>query len=594
MKIQNYRNIYLALILVFTACSSSKPSNQTTQSQETYPISTDKIVRNIDGKESGTLILSTSGNPETFNPLFTIGVEATKALSPMYLSLYSYNLETYQYEPILVKSHTVSEDGLTYHFKLREGIYWSDGTPFSVDDILFTHKILETEETSGQRYMILQKDNTLPKVSKVDEHTLKVELKEVNVLFLSAFGGIPILPKHKWQKAFDEGKIKDILRIDAKPEDHVGTGPFIINKFVPDQLISYKKNPYYFAFDKNGYRLPYYKKLVRTIVPDMQTMLVKFRNGETDMHEVSVEDFDLLKKEETKSDFTVYDLGPSLANDYLSCLQHPGKRDDGSPIMEPWKYKLFSDKRFRQALSYAIDRKGLIEMLYHGRGYPFSVFSSPGNKTWYPEHLAPYPYDVEKAKTLLKDIGLVDTNNNGIFEYEPGKDIQITLHTNSENQRRIRIGNVLKEDFRKLGLQTRLIPMPFKNLVQLTDFTLNYDCYILGWGGATPPDPVMSKNVILSSGNLHDWHSNQKEPHTSWEAEIDKYMQENQTTLDLKKRIAAWHKIEAIWHEQQPQQMIAVPNKFVALKNKIGNAKPSPYRPYYEWNLDELYDKTQK
>lgn len=582
------------LIVFITAClfACSSPTSQTQQKQDQIPVPKDKIVRDVTGVKGGTLIVSESANLQTLNPAITIGAGDSRALGPVYLSLVGYDLETLEYSPVLAKSYKVSNGGKRFVFKLRQGLQWSDGTPFTMDDVVFSFEIVEKVELADIRNIFAQSDGSLPKFQKIDDSTFQIDFKEVNVLAIAAINGVHILPKHKWGKALEEGRFKDVLKIDTKPEDIVGMGPYIITEITPDQRMVYKRNPYYFVFDKNGQRLPYFNKVVRLVVPDDQTKLVKFRNGETDMHELEISDYDLLAREAKKSDFTIYDKGPALQSDYLSCLQHPGKRKDGTPIMEPWKYKLFSDKRFRQALSHSIDKEGLIKTVYHGRGHAFSTFTMPGDKTFYQKDMPPYAYDLEKAKALLAATGLKDHDGDGILEYEPGKPVSLRIHTNSNNARRIQIGNVIKEDFRKLGLKTRLIPIPFKSLIQLTDFTLDYDCYILGWARGTPPDPITSKNLLLSSGALHDWHAKQKTPHTAWEAEIDRLVGEFQSVFDIKKRVKIWREVEKIWYEQQPQTNIAVPTKYLAVKNKIGNAKPSAYRPHLEWNIDELYDKT--
>ncbi len=560
---------------------------------DNLPVPKDKWVKDITGVSGGTLVLDITGNPQTFNPILSLDKTSHYVWDKIFLGLVSYNLETYTFEPELAKSFEVSSDGLTYTFHIREGARWSDGESLTAKDVLFTFKILAQEENAQARYSMQQTDGSLPVVTQIDAQTVQFKLKEINVLFLAAVGDVRILPEHKYGKAFADGQFAQVLKTNTLPQDIIGSGPFVIDTYVPDQRIAYKKNPYYFAFDKNGTRLPYYNKLVRIIVPDINTRYIKFENGETDMHELEVENYDRLKGKEKNGDFQIHDLGASLETTYFSCLQNPEMRADGvTPIMQPWKYKLFSDKRFRQALSYAVDRDSIVNTIFHGRGKALSSFSSPGNKTWYPQHLKTYRHDPEIAKSLLADAGLKDTDGDGFLEYEVGKKASFTIHTNSENNKRIQIGNIIKEDFKKVGLDVNLLPIPFNSLIDLTDGNLNYDCYIMGWTGATPPDPIMSKNVLLSSGALHDWHANQKTPQTPWEAEIDKYLQLNQNTVDEKKRVEYWHKIEEIWYDQQPQLMIAVPNKFVAIKNKIGNAKPSPYRPYYEWNLEDLYDKT--
>lgn len=565
--------------------------------KDTYPVPKDKLIVDATGVKGGRLILPLEGNLESLNPLLATSAANAKVLkSPVYESLSRLNLQTWNREPALAKSWTISDDGLTYIFNLREGVRWSDGEAFDSDDVIFTYTVICDKNLNvGMRALWEERDGNCPAFKALNKHQIEIKLKNVNVLFEGVVGSSYIIPEHKWGKVYKEGRFAQAMLANEDPADMVATGPFLIDKLVPDQRIVLKRNPYHYRFDKNGVRLPYYDKIVRVIVPDFQTTLVKFRNGELPMHLIRPEEYDLLKAEASKGNYTVYDLGPSYNSYYLVLNQNTKTKKDGTPIVEAKKLKLFSDKRFKQALSYAMDRDSIIKTVFHGRATPMYSFTSPANKKWYNDNIKKYPYDLAKAKALLAAIGLKDSNGDGLLEW-PGttENINFVLKTNAENKQRVQIANLFKTDFKKVGIDIRLNPVPFVSVSANLNQNFEFDAVILGWGSAVPPDPVMSKSVILSSGTKHNWNPKQDKPVTEWEKRIDDLMFVNQTSLDFAKRKKSYDEVQKIWSEELPEIQFLTVNESVAISNNIGNAKPVSIRPYFDWNIFELYDKSLK
>ncbi len=579
--------------LSIISCTKGKDSEP---QKDTYPIPEDKIVFDGSGVVGGKLVLPLEANPHTFNPITLSSVAEQKIMyGPLYLSLEGLNLDTMQEEMLLAKSRAISEDGLTYTYVLRKGLRWSDGQPFSIDDVLFTFQVvMDPNILTGVKDLLKHSDNSFPEVMKVDDTTIKFVLKEKNVLFNSAVGSVYIIPKHKWEKSYKEGNFMNSMLVNIDPAEMPTLGPYMFHSFEPDQRLVLIRNPYYFKFDKNGIRLPYLDKIIRIITPDFNATLVRFQNAETDMHEIRPEEFDLIKKDEKreKDPYTVYELGASYDTTHITLNQNPKKNKDGVPFVEPAKLALFTDKRFKQAISYAIDREGIVKTCFHGRATPIYSFTSPANKGWFNVNQKAYLLDLEKSKALLAEIGLKDTNNDGIVEYNDKTPVKLAIKTNSENHTRIQMGNIIKEDLKKIGIDTSMQPVPFNVLVTSLNDTFDYDAVIMGWGSGVPPDPAMSKNIILSSGRSHQWHPRQEAPHTPWEKRMDELITLNLSSLNIDERKKYWFELLDIWGEELPQIMMVSPNMFVAIKNKFGNTKPVSLRPYFDWNVEELYDKT--
>lgn len=603
------RRIYLSLfafLIVFISVRSpvsgmsvkkeyfDKKENTEAKEEAFKPL--DPFVFNGTGKRGGKIVLPFLNNPKTFNPIIFDDTETEKILKgDLYLGLTGYDYEKMTTYPLLARSLEMSEDGKIYTYKIRRGLKWSDGQPFTVDDVLFTWQVLTDPKTlSKYKDVLKQSDGSFPEIKKIDDETLRFTFKELNVLFQDVLIEIFIIPKHKWEKDFLAGNFMNAMTVATDPKEMPTLGPFVIEKFVADQRLVLRRNPYYFKFDQNGVQLPYFDKVIFLMSADFNAQAIKFQNGETEMHEVRPEHFDLMKRDESSGNYTVTDLGPGLQTYWLGFNMYSRNSKAGTPFLEPKKLKIFSDKRFRQAISYSIDREGIVKTVFLGRATPIYNLESPGNKLWFNPDDKKYPFDLERAKTLLAEMGLKDQNGDGYLEHEDGSELAFTIKTNSENISRIQIGNLIKEDFKKLGLKVDLQPVPFNNLLTTLDDTFDYDAIILGWGSSVPPDPALTKNVLLSSGRHHMWNPMQEKPETEWEKRIDELVALNQGTLNLSERQNYYKEITKIWGEELPQIMLVSPNMYVGIKNKFGNIKPSVMRPYYDWNIDEIYDQTLK
>ncbi len=585
--------IVILLTAWLIACGgNTNPSTTARQQTDAYPVPKDKAVLDTSGVVGGKLVLSIPGNPDTFNANLSNSANAVDALAgTVYEALSDLDLSTFEERYLLAKSYAVSSDGLTYTYDLREGVLWSDGQPFTADDVLFTFQVVcDANIAADAREMLMQSDGTLPEIVKLSDYQVQFKLKEVNVLFNGAVGSVYIIPKHVWEESYKNQTFGQTMNLNEDPKKMVATGPFTIDSFDTDQRIVLKKNPYYYRFDKNGVRLPYYDKIIFTIVPDIQTRLIKFQNGEIDFYDTKPEDVDLLKRNEKTDGYTVYDLGPSFDTHYIVFNQNPNLGKNGKPYVEPKKLQLFSDKRFKQAISYAIDRESIIRNAFHGHGTPLYAFTSPANKIWYNPNQKKYPFDLAKAKSLLDEIGLKDGNGDGLLEYADGSPLRFTLVTNSENATRIQTGNMLKNDLRTLGIDAILQPIPFNSVSDKLNKNFDFDAVLLGWGSAVPPDPAISKSVIMSNGKAHNWNPAQSTPHTDWEKRMDELLYKNQSTLDLKERVRLWHEILDIWGEELPEIMTVTTTFHMAAYNHVGNFVAFALRPYHG-DIAIMYDK---
>lgn len=547
--------------------------------------------RDVHGSHGGTITLAVPADLGTLHPLKSVGATDQEVRQLMYDSLAGYDNEKWDNEPGLAKSWDVSPDNLVWTFHLRHGIHWSDGAPFTADDVVFTFTELFRESFIGSEKDILQdSQKRLPRIEKIDDHTVRFTLYEVNALFLDHISNPKVMPKHKWEKAASEGKFMEILKVGDPLADVVGTGPFRIAEYKQDEVIVFERNPHHWRCDADGKRLPYADRVMFRIVPDQNTMYTKFKNGDFDLLEpLRPEDYEDAQANAAAKDFTVHRLGASLLTSYFCVNQNPGSNPEtGKPYVEPWKLKYFQMQEFRQACSHAIDRQAIVDNVLSGRAEPLYDFTPPANKLWHTADTPKFPLDRAKANALLDRIGLATRDTDGIRKTPEGQRFSFVVNTNTENNTRKKILTMLQKDFADVGIEIVPQPVTFNTLVEGIRSQFTWEAFVLGWASGVPPDPLQSKSIIQSFGESHNWYPQQKAPATEWETRLDALVKEMLVTVDRAKRKGINDQIQRILAEQQPMIFLYSPKMYVGTRNKFQNLKCSILRPYTYWNIYEI------
>ncbi|HJQ68782.1 MAG TPA: ABC transporter substrate-binding protein [Blastocatellia bacterium] len=538
------------------------------------------------GNYGGTLVLGLPGNPKTFNVVTLAEVLSSWVLAgPIYKALVDWDNEKQEDVPGLAKSWDSTPDGLQWTFNLRKGVMWSDGTPFTADDVMFTFQLnFDQNIPAPGRDLFTQSDGSFPTIQKVDEYTVMFQLKEPNAAFAAAIGSTYLVPKHKWEAPYKAGKFREVLTLSTPPEDVVGLGPYRVQSFTTEQRVVLERNPYFWKVDQSGQRLPYIDRVVFVIVPDFNTAAVKFQAGELDMvWGISPDIVDLVKSKEQEGDYTVYDLGPAFNTDFIVLNQ------DLAKYKNPVRLRWFREQKFRQAVSHAIDRDAIIRTAFQGHGIPLFNFNSPANKLWYTDNITKYPYNPDRARELLKEIGIEDRNGDGKLEDSQGNPIKFTINTNSNRPYRINMGTLIKDNLAKIGMDVSLQPLEPGLVSEKLQTSRDFDAIILGWQSQVPPDPVIGKNALLPSANTYYAFPNQKEPSTDWERRLQELITLNSKQITLADRQQSYWEAMKIWSDYLPEIELTSPNYFVGAKNRFGNFKPSPLANFVFWNIDELY-----
>lgn len=588
---QGWFSITILNILFLILTTGCQPNTLETSPESVKPIPEDAELSTYKpGTPGGFFIKTALGDPSTLNPLVSEDASSSEAISLIIEGLTTWNPVTEQVEPALAKSWTISEDNKTYTFQLRKGLYWSDGEPFTADDVIFTFDSIYDSRFPNRQSFIFSINGEPFRYRKIDDHTIEFTTPDIYAPFL-LYMSFPILPKHKLENVFEDGsllKAWNVSTAQKTPEEIVSTGPLTIYSYRPGERVVYRKNPNYYKIDALGQRLPYVDYLINSIVKDQNASIIAFAQGETDAENITPDNVSWVQKGEKAHDYTVYNRGPSTGTAFIWFNQQKGKDAEGDPFVTPYKLKWFRNLKFRQAISYAINREGIVKGVLFGRGTPLYGYVSPANTKWFNPNIKTYPYNPHFAKKLLLEEGFYYDDENQLHDAE-GHLVEFTLYTNKENNTRMEVATIFKENMEDIGIKAELQFIDFGTLVGKISESYDYEACLLGLTGGG--DPAGGMDVISSKGRLHMWNPKQPSPETKWEAELDKLMHLQLTTLDTELRKKYFDRVQVIMSEEVPFIYLITPNAYAGLKNRWQNVE-IPTIGSLTWNFDELWTLT--
>ena len=446
------------------------------------------------GTYGGSLRLTTTAPPKTFNNHMAKEVPTTAITGWIFEGLTNINGITVKVEPLLASTWDISPDGQTYTFYLRKDVKWFDGKPFTADDVVFTfNDLIFNEKIPASVADIFTIDGKRIEVIKVDDSTVKFKLATKFAPFLDAMG-TAIYPKHKLEKFVKDGTFASAWGVGTPPEEIVGTGPFMLSKYIAGQRVELKRNPNYWKKDEAGNVLPYLDGLEFTIVQNSDVELLKFKNDETDYYDIRGQDYPTLKPLEKEKDFTVYNAGPDFGSQFLILNQNQGKDDKAHSYVSPHKLKWFTNVNFRKALAYAIDKQSIINIELNGLGFDQWGPQSPSNGFFFTSDLSTYPYNLDKARDILKSEGFIDRNGDGVLEDKDGNIVDFVMVTNADNTTRKGILEIIRKDFEKLGIRAHISLLEFNSIVNKLFNTYDWDAILIGLSGRG--DPHFGSNIL--------------------------------------------------------------------------------------------------
>jgi peptide/nickel transport system substrate-binding protein len=511
----------------------------------------------------GSAVASIRTEPRSFNRLAARDSSTDLVSSLTQAKLVRINKLTQDVEPWLAQGWKVDADGRRYEITLRPNVTFSDGRPFTADDVLFSFRAVYDPRVQSHLADVLTIGGKPIEVASPDEHTVILTLPSAFAPGLRLLSNLPILPKHLLEPALEDGTFASAWGLSTRPSQLVGLGPFQLKEYVPGQRLTFDRNPAYWRVDERGTKLPYLDHLTVEIVPDQNAELLRLQAGQLDLtsSEIPPEAYAATKRAADQGLVKLYDLGVALAADSFWFNLKPGAFK-GDP-RATWIQR----DELRRAISMAVDRRAFADTVFFGAGEPVDGPETPSNKKWYSADVPRVPFDPDGAKKLLASIGLRDRNGDGRLEDEAGRPATFTLVTQKGRPKLERGAAVVRDALQKIGLTMEVAAIEGGAVVERI-LSGKYDTVYFS-PQATDTDPGNNPDFWLSKGTAHLWNMAQPTPATEWEKRIDDLMNRQVAARDESERKRLFVEVLRIFGEHQPVIYFAAPRVVVATSARM-------------------------
>lgn len=463
------------------------------------------------------------------------------------------NKETQETEPWLAERWTADEPGRRYTITLRDGVSFSDGHPFSADDVVFSVQAAYGTYADGRHSVVgnvLRVADKPLEVTAKDPRTVVLTLPEPFAPGVRILDNLPILPKHKLAAAVQDGTFLKAWGLSTPPGDIVGLGPFVVKDYTAGQRIVFERNPHYWRKDSNGTQLPYLDRLTIEIVPDANAEQLRLEAGQIDMTagEVPPEAYASVKRAADAGKVKLFDLGVALDGDSFWFNLRPGAFAN-----DPRRGWLQRDE-LRKAISMAVDRQLFADTVYFGAGAPIDGPETPSNKKWFSPEVPKVTHDPAAAKTLLASIG--------------ASNARFTLITQKGRPRLERGAAVIRDELKKIGVTVDVVALDPNALIGRIIGSKDYEAAYFN-PQKSDTDPGTNQDFWLSSGGSHFWNPAQPKPATEWEGRLDELTTKQIASADENERRRLYAEMLRIFAAHQPVIYFAAPKMFVAVASRV-------------------------
>ena len=470
---------------------------------------------------ASTLHLSISSNPSKLNPLIATDSASSQIADWVFDALITYDKDG-KIKPALAKSYKFIDE-TTLRFYLREDVTWSDGVAFTAEDVVFTYALITspkifTPYASQFRYV--------KEVRAVDTHTVEVTYKEPYFKALETWM-MSIVPKHILA---DE---KDIMTSHFN-QHPIGTGKYTLKGFEISKDITLHANAHYFEHKPNIDNLVYH------FIPDPATEFLMLKSEKLDVGSLSPLQVERQIGKAFNENFKIYEK-ISQGYTYMGFNLHNPK---------------FKDPRVREALSLAIDRQEMVDILFFGHGAVCRGPFMPGTFAFNDAIKAP-TQDIQKAKALLKAAG-----------YHDKHPLTFEIVTNSNNKTRVYATQIIQHQLKKIGVKVTIRAMEWQAFLNTVVNPRKYEAIVLGWALGLMPDAY---SIWHSEGDKKGGFNfiHYKNPR------VDSLIKKAEKTVDRAKLGVIYREIFALIVKDNPYLFLYIPNSITAVNKDIQNVSPS-------------------
>jgi peptide/nickel transport system substrate-binding protein len=482
---------------------------------------------------ASTLHLATSANPSRLNPILATDSSSSEITGFLFNGLVKYDKDLSTIIGDLAQEFYF-EDDKTLIFKLHKNVKWHDGKSFGAKDVVFTYEVLISSKISSPYSANFR---FVKSVEAVDEFTLKVIYKEPYFKALETWM-MGILPEHIL-------KNEQNLMNSSFNTNPIGTGAYKLHQ------LEHSKNIILSAFDDYFEGRAKIDTISFHVIADPMTRFMMLKSGALDVGSIEPMQYERQLKSDFFEKFNIYE-NISQSYTYLGFNLRLEK---------------FKNPKIREALSLAIDREELAQILFFDHAKVCTGPFLPGTKAFNESVKAP-SQDIKRAKELLAEAGY-DENNPFTFE----------IATSNSSDIRPYAAQILQHQLKKAGVIVTLRVMEWQAFLNMVVFPHKFDTVLLGWGLSPTPDPYMfwhSDNDKQGGFNLVGYHN----------PKINKMIEESQSMIDSEKLSGVWREMFKIITDENPYLFLYIPNSITTVDKNIKNVEPAPsgiWHNYIKW-----------
>jgi len=518
-------------------CSQKKSETPSRATEDMDDILTE-YMPDATPEQGDWLMLHLPAEMPHLNPLTSSDAYASEALAWIFDTLLDRDPISLECLPHAATSWEISEDHLVYTFHLRQDMLFSDGEPFTADDVKFTYDMLMDPKVDAphQRNYF----NEVTACEAVDDYTVRFTCSKPYYQHLVILGTLPIMPRH----IYGEGDFNNHPNNRAP----IGSGMYMFESWETGQKVTLTRNPNYWEKAING--RPNFDKIVFAIITDDNTAFQVMSRGDIDFMKMPAETFmRRANSEKFKEQFNRFAYSRPVYN-YI-----------GWNLRKP----MFADKATRRALTMLMDRQLICDEIYYGQAQVISSNFMP-NTPEYNNNIQPVPFDPEQAAKLLAEAGW-KPGSNGILERD-GIRFSFEVGTTIQNPVAEKVLTVYKEELARVGVELVIRPMEWASLLDRVD-KREFDAILMGWYMPPDPDPYQV------------WHSSQADAGSNYigfvNEEADRIIEEARVEFDRDKRIALYHRFQEILYEEQPYLFLLAPKALAAGDKRIYGIRTYPF-----------------
>ena len=525
----------------------------------------------------GRIVAADTSDIKTLNPVLSSDVPSSNAWGLVYVGLTRANPDNAQIEPLLAEKFDLSADGLTLTYRLRDGLVWSDGVPFTGEDYRYTAEaVMRSKRTVRQGTfdnVVGAKDYKDGKTDTITGIQVKDAGKTIEIKFAQAFcpavsqmggaGAGGLIPQHSFVKYWDNKSTDTSKNIDDNPLNMAppaSMGPFVFKEHVPGDHVTFTRNARYFP------GAPLVDEYTIKVYADSNAIKSALTVGELSFAEIEAKDWDELSKIDGVKGYRFGGLG----------LTYMGWNPNNPKT--PW----LADKRFRQALSYGLNIDQIIDKVLFGFGKRVYGFSVPLYWSYDEEGINKYPYDPAKAKQLIESTGAT-MGADGFYRWSDGKTVSVRIEASSGSTTNESTLQIAQDQYGKIGIKVDPQLVAFQTLTEKTRFGKpDWEGFVLGFSYAIDPDPY----GIWHSSQAHATGFN-RVGFKAGDSIIEQ--QRNGPDCSVANRKKIIHDFDKVLNDQVPWTFLWAGDAIRFAQKSVQGFDPKPFSTRSAWNLEKWW-----